>query len=48
MVINSRRVRWARNVAHIEAVHAFKVLSGKSEGRMSLKGLNASRVIILK
>lgn len=48
MVIKSRRMRCARNVAHIEAVNAFKFWDGKSEGRRSFKGLNVSRVIILK
>jgi hypothetical protein len=47
-VIKSRRMRWARNVAHIEVINAFKFLNGKSEGMRSLEGLNVGRVIILK
>jgi hypothetical protein len=41
-------MRWARNVAHIENINAFKLLGGKSEGRRSVEGLNVRRIIILK
>jgi hypothetical protein len=33
-------MRWAKNVAQIEAINAFKFLDGKYEGSRSLESLN--------
>jgi hypothetical protein len=47
-VIKSRKMEWARNVAQIEDINAFKFLDDKSERRKLLESLNVGRVIILK